>query len=117
MLEGQVDVRIGTLIEEATTAERLELLQAQQDIRAFHENLRTIAWIAVLVAVALSGAMLVTLLRRFRTGLRALEAGAKAYSANQLDYVIDLPGNDELSVVSHRFNRMAQQIEAKRNSP
>ncbi|MFK7752408.1 MAG: sensor histidine kinase [Sedimentitalea sp.] len=116
VLEGQVDVRIATLIEEATTLERAALARAQQDIMAFQTRVRNVAWLAVLVACVLSGLILVTLLRRFRTGLRALEAGAIAYSRNDLDYVIDLPGQDELSAVAHRFSGMAHQIQIKQQA-
>lgn len=116
VLEGQVDVHIAELIEAATNAERLGLASVQEDVRAFQSRVNIIAWVAILIALVLSGLILVTLLRRFRNGLMALEQGALAYSANSLDYVIDLPGQDELSTVAYRFNDMAQQIRIKQQA-
>lgn len=114
VLEGQVDVRIANLIEEATTNERFELENAQTAIRDFQATVQRLAWIAALTAILLSVFILLTLVRRFRTGLSALDAGAQAYTSGDLEHKIDLPGQDELSDVANRFTGMAQQLLSKR---
>lgn len=116
ILQGQVDVKIVALIEEATNVERSELARAQQEIRDVQKAAETTAWIAATLAALLSFVIFLTLLRRFQTGLRALGAGAQAYTANNLDYVIDLPGGDELSAVAYGFNTMASQMQIKQNA-
>lgn len=116
VLQGQVDVEIATLIEEATNVQRAELARAQQDIRDFQDTAETTAWIAACLAIVLSCVIFLTLVRRFQAGLRALDAGAKAYTVNDLDYVIDVPGRDELSLVASSFTRMAQQMQIKQNA-
>lgn len=116
VLEESVDIRITTLIDAAIVVERAELAQAQAEIRSFQELANKVAWAAALVAVMLSAGFLITLLRRFRAGLRALETGANAYGANNLDHVIDLPGKDELSAIAKRFTAMAQRIMVKQEA-
>jgi signal transduction histidine kinase len=116
VLQGQVDVEIATLIQDATSVQRAELAAAQREIRAFQETAEITAWMTVGLAVLLSTAIFLTLLRRFQTGLRELDAGAKAYAANDLDYVIDLAGRDELSAVARSFTDMAQQIRSKQTA-
>lgn len=116
VLQGQVDVEIATLIQDATSVQRAELAAAQREIRAFQETAEITAWMTVGLAVLLSTAIFLTLLRRFQTGLRELDAGAKAYAANDLGYVIDLAGRDELSAVARSFTDMAQQIRSKQTA-
>lgn len=110
ILQGQVDLKIATLIQDATNIQRAELGAAQRDIRVFQDKAKMIAWIAAGLAVFLSAAIYLTLLRRFQMGLRNLDAGAQAYAGNDLDYVIDVPGRDELSAVAASFTGMAQQM-------
>lgn len=116
VLQGQVDVDIATLIQDAITLQRAELATAQQEIRAVQKTAETTAWVAAILAVILSGGIFLTLLPRFQTGLRALDAGAKAYTANNLSYTIDLPGQDELSVVARSFTTMARQMQLKQDA-
>ena len=116
VLQGQVDVEIASLIQEAIIAQRAELASAQQEIRIVQKTAQTTAWVAALIAVLLSGVIFVTLLRRFQSGLRALEAGAKAYTGNDLSYAIDLPGQDELSAVARSFTAMAGQMQIKQDA-
>ena len=115
-LEGRVDAKIATLIESAIDAERRQLSAAQDEIAFINAWSRTLAWIAVMIALLLSALVLLTLVRRFSTSLKALDAGAQEYASGNLDHVIALPGNDELSDVASRFSEMAQQILAKRQS-
>ena len=115
-LQGQVDVEIATLIQEATSVQRAELVAAQRDIRAFQDTAETTAWIAAGLAIVLSASIFLTLLRRFQMGLRELDAGAQAYSANDLGYVIDVPGRDELSAVAASFTAMARQMLIKQTA-
>ena len=116
VLQGQVDVEITILIESAITEERAELAQAQSKIRSVQQWTETRAWIMAALAVTLSTIIFITLLRRFQTGLRALDRGVKAYTANDLDYTIDLPGRDELSAVADRLTIMARQMQAKQSA-
>lgn len=115
VLQGQVDVKIASLIEDAITVQRNELTNAQQEIRALQKSMQTTAWITAIVAILLSVTVFFTLLRRFQTGLKALDAGAQEYAENNLNYVIALPGRDELSAVAHSFTAMAQNIQAKQD--
>lgn len=113
VLEGQVDSRIGLLIDEAIAEERADLDRSRADIERLQSRLQLFAGVTVMVTVLVSGAVLLTLLRRFRRGLSALATGATAYSNNELDHVITLPGRDELSVLAAQFTGMARQIQLK----
>ena len=116
VLQGQVDVKIATLIQAATTAQRAELDQAQSEIRRIQSLAQATAWAATLTAIALSAVIFLTVLRRFQIGLRALDQGAKAYAADDLTHQIDLPGGDEFSAVAQSFTAMAQQIQLKQGA-
>lgn len=116
ILQGQVDVEIATLIENAISVQRAELTKAQQRIRAFQRTAETTAWAAALLAVLLSCVIFMTLVRRFQMGLRELDNGARAYTGNDLDYAIDLPGRDELSAVAQSFTAMARQMRIKQDA-
>lgn len=116
VLQGQVDVKIATLIQAATTAQRAELGQAQSEIRRMQSFAQATAWAAMLIAIFLSAAIFLTLLRRLQIGLRALDMGAKAIANNDLAYQITLPGRDEFSAVAQSFTTMAQQIQVKQDA-
>lgn len=116
VLEGQVDSRIGLLIDEAIAEERDDLARSRAESERLQIRLQLFAWGTVAVTVALSGAILLTLLQRFRLGLGALATGAKAYGNNELNHVINLPGRDELSDLARQFTGMAEQIQLKQRA-
>lgn len=114
VLEGRVDARIATMIEEAITRERFELARAQNSIKAFNQWTQLSAWLAVLITVILSAVILFTLVRRVTFGLGSLEKGAQAFAAADLNHVISLPGTDELSAVANSLTNMAKQLLVER---
>ncbi|MEM1161992.1 MAG: HAMP domain-containing sensor histidine kinase [Pseudomonadota bacterium] len=113
VLEQTIDVEVNNLIEAEISRERESLQRAESEMQRFNELTQTVAIVSVILALLISVFIVLILSRRLTMGLRALETGARAYAADDLDHVIDLPGEDELSAVAGRFNDMAQQILTK----
>ena len=113
VLQGKVDVAIVGLIEEGTDLQRDELFKAQREIRQVQQATEVTAWAMAALAVLVSIVICYPLVRRFQNGLQALDSGARAYAAGNLDHAITLPGRDELSKVAEEFTAMARQMKAK----
>ncbi|WP_095590620.1 sensor histidine kinase [Actibacterium ureilyticum] len=116
VLEQQVDIEIGGMIEAGIAQERQNLQRLHEELQQFNELSKTIAILSALTALFVTIAVLVFLARRLSSGLKALEIGAQQFASANLAHVIDLPGTDELSELGNSFNRMAQEIQTERQA-
>lgn len=116
VLEGQVDVRIASLMDDAIALEREQLEAARSDLRRFHSTIQLIAWALVVLVLLATTLIVVSLVRRFGHALGRLTEATQAYAEDKLDQRINLDGQDELSDVARRMESMADQILTKQQA-
>jgi signal transduction histidine kinase len=115
-LTDRIDTRFNTLIQEAIAEEKREVMEADARLRAASRAIRTIA-----VCIASFSALLITLTLIYLNGslltsVRALNAGAEAYSRGDFDFRIPRLKADEFESIRQRFVHMAAEISANREA-
>jgi len=83
---------------------------------ALQATVKPVAFLCLVLAVLGYGTVLALVWTRLSPGLQRLELGAQAVGAGQMDYRINLRGNDELSRLSRAFDFMADQLAQKQRS-
>jgi signal transduction histidine kinase len=113
ILETRIDGTVSGLIEKAIATERGQLDQSSAEITFLNQWSRRIALLSGVLSVGLTAFIFLTLVRRVSRGLIALESGAHHFSQDNLDHVIDVPGQDEFALLAGQFNEMAERIRSK----
>jgi two-component system, OmpR family, sensor kinase len=113
-IENRLDAEFSELIAEALRDEQEEVLRVER-VAARVTNALTLATIAacvLFVMLTLISGMIFA--RSILRPVRALIEGAQAIERGDFDHRISHRGNDELAVLSRRFNAMAEQLGRQR---
>lgn len=115
-LTDRIDARFNALIQEAIAEEKREVADSEARLRAASRVIRTVA-----ICIASFSALLIALALIYLNGfllssVRALTAGAEAYSRGDFDFRIPRLKADEFESIRQRFVHMASEISASREA-
>ncbi len=115
-IENRLDAEFAQLIIDGLEDERNEVRQVDDNLLHLTGLVRntTLAALAVLLVVALISSMLFA--RSIQLPIKRLTQGTLAIARGDLDHRIVYRGGDELAMLSERFNAMAQQLGAQRET-
>lgn len=115
-IKARLEADLQRQLVEAVAGERAEVADAEASAAALSRRL-TIALIATAIlglTISIGAALLLS--RSLSGPIRRLTEGAAAIGQGALGHRIDVRGKDELSALSRRFNKMADQIEDQQQS-
>lgn len=98
------------LIPATRVEENLEMTQVRQEFQQTAEHADSAVFFflgGTCVLLALVGG---SVARRIGAALHALSVGMERFGAGDFDFRVELPGQDELSVVAARINAMADEL-------
>jgi signal transduction histidine kinase len=110
-IERRLDAEFEQLLAAAVADEHQEVDEAQAAAARLADRLSLALVLTAVMSLTVSIGAVYLLNRSLSGSVRRLMQGAAAISEGDLDHRIAIAGNDELAVLSRRFNEMAARIE------
>jgi signal transduction histidine kinase len=115
-IEENLDDELQQLIDLGLADEREEVQEVDDETAALTRDLVAAVVAAMLIAISASVGAVTLLSRALSRPIAQLTAGAAAIGGGQLGHRIPVRGNDELALLSRHFNRMAEQVQERRQA-
>jgi len=110
-IESRLNADLERLLAEAIAGERAEVAAAETAAEELSRRLTIALAVVALLSLTVSLGAALLLMRSLSGSIGRLMEGAAAIGQGSLRHRIAVTGNDELAVLSRRFNEMADQIE------
>ena len=114
LLEQSIDGSFNALLLEAIAEEQREVMEADAEAQAVIRQVNLIVDGLAALSIAVGVLCALLLLRGLRRPMAALLAGTRALRKGDLTHRIELASTDEFGELARSFNRMADELEAKK---